>query len=215
MSAPMEWTGPIAEATAVADHQVYTSRDGRYRVVFSHIRYGSGPNGYPDVWYAFDVAKNKIIGEHRTQRAAERTCNEHAGMPADNSIDESNLKPERCNMAKKAKSTKTKTAESRATIPIATAAKTKPAKAPPANKGKAATEKRMSALDAAAKILGEFDRPMSAPELIEQMAAKGYWSSPNGKTPAATLYAAIIREIGSKGKEARFKKGEKGMFARV
>lgn len=208
----MEWTGPIAEATAVADHEVYTSSDGRYRIVFSHIRYGSGPTGYPDVWYAIDVAKNKIIGEHRTQRAAEATCAEHAGA-AFTTVDEMNLKPERCNMAKKAKSKAAKS-EPRATIPIATAAKTKPTKAP-ATTGKPATEKRMSALDAAAKVLGEFDRPMSAPELVEQMAAKGYWSSPNGKTPAATLYAAIIREIGSKGKEARFKKGEKGMFAKV
>ena len=32
---------------------------------------------------------------------------------------------------------------------------------------------------------------MSCPELIEAMAAKGYWKSPGGKTPASTLYTAV------------------------
>jgi len=39
------------------------------------------------------------------------------------------------------------------------------------------------------------------------------WSSPNGQTPAATLYSAILREIKTKGKEARFKKADGGLFA--
>jgi len=37
--------------------------------------------------------------------------------------------------------------------------------------------------------------------------------SPNGKTPHATLYSAIIREIATKGKEARFVKKDWAMFA--
>jgi len=49
--------------------------------------------------------------------------------------------------------------------------------------------------------------------MIEPMAAKKYWSSPGGKTPAATLYSAILREIQTKGKEARFRKTERGKFA--
>jgi hypothetical protein len=48
--------------------------------------------------------------------------------------------------------------------------------------------------------------------MIEAMAKKGYWSSPNGKTPHATLYAAILREINAKGNQARFKKTERGKF---
>ena len=36
--------------------------------------------------------------------------------------------------------------------------------------------------------------------------------SPGGKTPAATLYSAILREIQTKGKEARFKKSDRGLF---
>ena len=43
------------------------------------------------------------------------------------------------------------------------------------------------------------------------MLAKGLWTT-NGKTPEATIYAAIIREIAAKGKDARFKKVERGKF---
>jgi hypothetical protein len=31
------------------------------------------------------------------------------------------------------------------------------------------------------------------------MAAKGYWTSPAGRTPTATLYSAILRELKTKG----------------
>ena len=59
---------------------------------------------------------------------------------------------------------------------------------------------KMSALDAAAKVLAEAKEPMTTKEMIERMAAKGYWKSPGGKTPHATLYSAILREIQQKGK---------------
>jgi hypothetical protein len=36
---------------------------------------------------------------------------------------------------------------------------------------------------------------------------------PGGKTPHATLYSSIAREIRDKGKESRFKKSERGKFA--
>jgi hypothetical protein len=72
---------------------------------------------------------------------------------------------------------------------------------------------KLSALDAAARVLGETGQPMSCPELIAQMAAKGYWSSPQGKTPSATLYAAMAREIRLKGETARFAKTGPGRFA--
>jgi len=74
---------------------------------------------------------------------------------------------------------------------------------------------KLSALDAAAKVLGETGKPMSCNEMIETMAAKGYWSSPGGKTPASTLYSAILKEISTKGKESRFQKTDRGRFART
>jgi hypothetical protein len=98
--------------------------------------------------------------------------------------------------------TKTKKTESKATK------NAKPAKA----KASAKPDRKMSCLDAAAKILGESKEPLTTREMIEKMAAKKYWTSPGGKTPAATLYSAILREINGKGKEARFKKTERGHF---
>ena len=93
-------------------------------------------------------------------------------------------------------------------------AATKPATEPKAKKEKPAkAEGKMSALDAAVKVLGEAGAPMTTKAMIEAMAAKGYWTSPGGQTPAATLYAAILREINTKGDDARFTKTDRGLFA--
>ena len=54
---------------------------------------------------------------------------------------------------------------------------------------------------------------MTAKEMVAAAEAKGYWKSPGGKTPHATVYSAIIREIAAKGSEARFVKTERGKFA--
>ena len=74
-------------------------------------------------------------------------------------------------------------------------------------------DKKTSCLDAAAKVLAEAKQPMNAKELIEAMAAKKLWKSPGGKTPHATLYSAITREIAKKGDASRFKKADRGKFA--
>jgi hypothetical protein len=76
-----------------------------------------------------------------------------------------------------------------------------------------APAKKLSALGAAALVLREAGQPLSCPELIAQMAAKGYWSSPKGRTPAATLYAAIAREVKRKGAASRFVQTGPGRFA--
>ena len=51
--------------------------------------------------------------------------------------------------------------------------------------------KKLSALDAAVRVLGESGQAMNCQEMIEAMAAKGYWTSPGGKTPSSTLYTAV------------------------
>jgi hypothetical protein len=56
---------------------------------------------------------------------------------------------------------------------------------------------------------------MTCQEMIEAMAAKGYWTSPGGKTPSGTLYSAILRETQTKGEASRFMKTERGKFART
>ena len=94
---------------------------------------------------------------------------------------------------------------------VETTANAKPAKAKKPTKEK--VPGKLSALDAAAKVLAEAGEPMTSKEMIDAMAAKGYWTSPGGKTPQATLYAAILREIQAKGAEARFTKTERGHFA--
>jgi hypothetical protein len=67
-------------------------------------------------------------------------------------------------------------------------------------------EKKLSALDATSKVLVEAGQPMNCQDLIKAMAEKGYWTSSGGKTPHATLYAAILREITTKGADARVTK---------
>jgi hypothetical protein len=73
--------------------------------------------------------------------------------------------------------------------------------------------KRVSALDAAATVLAKAGKPMRAQELIAAMAEQGLWKSPGGKTPHATLYAAMMREARDRGTASRFKKVDRGQFA--
>jgi hypothetical protein len=94
----------------------------------------------------------------------------------------------------------------------------KAAKTPKTQKSRAvaptagAGAKPLSALDAAARVLRETGQALRCSELIAAMAAKGYWTSPAGKTPSATLYSALAREIQTKKDQARFRKAERGKF---
>ena len=89
--------------------------------------------------------------------------------------------------------------------------KTKGAKSGKAKK--ASGPKKLSAINAAAEVLTDAKDPMTCQELIEAMEKKGLWTSPGGKTPAATLYSAILREIQNRGADSRFTKTERGKFA--
>jgi hypothetical protein len=84
---------------------------------------------------------------------------------------------------------------------------------PPAAGGAGGEARGPSALDAAARVLAEAGRAMTCPELIAAMAAGGYWASPAGQTPSATLCSALLREITQKGARARFRKAGRGLFA--
>ena len=74
------------------------------------------------------------------------------------------------------------------------------------------TAGKLSALEAAVRVLVEAGRPLTCREMIDAMAAQKYWSSPAGKTPANTLYAAILREIQTKADQSRFRKVDRGRF---
>ena len=94
----------------------------------------------------------------------------------------------------------------------AKAAKKASAKSTAKKPGQDSKPKRLSALDAAAQLLAKRGEAMRTGEMIATMAEQGLWSSPHGKTPAATLYSAILREIEVKGTGARFRKVERGKF---
>jgi len=73
--------------------------------------------------------------------------------------------------------------------------------------------KRLSALDAAAKVLAEANGPLTCKQMLDAMVADGLWKpSQGGKTPANTLHAAIGTEIKKKGDAARFEKVGRGQF---
>jgi len=72
-------------------------------------------------------------------------------------------------------------------------------------------ERKPSGLDAAAMVLAEAGEPLNTKDMVERMLAKGLWRT-GGKTPAATIYAAILREITVKGDASRFRKTERGKF---
>lgn len=109
------------------------------------------------------------------------------------------------------KSTKKTAKQTKGTKAAATpksAAKSKAERKPAAD----AKPKRVSALDAAAEVLRKAGKPMRSQEIITAMAEQGLWTSPNGRTPASTLYAAVLRELRDKGASARFRKVDCGLF---
>ena len=88
-----------------------------------------------------------------------------------------------------------------------------------ATEGKPKTRKKavredgtLSGLDAAAQVLAEVGQPLNAKEILERILAKGLWKT-SGKTPEATLYSAMLREMQKEGEGARFAKAaERGKF---
>ena len=75
--------------------------------------------------------------------------------------------------------------------------------------------KRMGLVSAAIQILADpgADAAMNCQELVKQATQRGLWQPMAGKTPASTLYAAILREIKDKGEASRFRKTDRGKFA--
>jgi len=77
-----------------------------------------------------------------------------------------------------------------------------------------AKEKRVGLVEAAIQVMKASGKPMNCQEVVKAILEKKLWET-TGKTPAATLYASILREIQKKGSEARFKKVDRGQFALV
>jgi len=86
---------------------------------------------------------------------------------------------------------------------------------PPKRPGSAAAPARAEpagGLDAALSVLRQAGSPMRVRAISEAVIKQGLWS-PGGRTPWATLSAAMGREIRLKGRAARFRKAERGLFA--
>lgn len=82
----------------------------------------------------------------------------------------------------------------------------------PEQKPKTEKPGKMSLLDAAAQILKGNKEPMACNGIVDAAIELKLWTT-NGKTPASTLYAALIREIKAKGRDSRFEKTGRGLFA--
>jgi len=104
-----------------------------------------------------------------------------------------------------------KKAKAKVEAPETPVAETATAAEPKARKKAERKDGTMSGLDAAAKVLADAGGPLNCKTIVERAIEKGYWKT-NGKTPAGTVYAAILREIQKKGDAARFTKTERGMF---
>lgn len=96
-----------------------------------------------------------------------------------------------------------------------TTRKTCPKKAPVKTKRTVPEQSRqkVSQMQAAAIVLAQSHSPMTCGEMVTAMVDQKLWSSPNGQTPAATLYAALLRHIRVHGKTSQFKKVGPGQFA--
>ena len=83
-------------------------------------------------------------------------------------------------------------------------AATDKAKKPRAKKQKAAKKpKRLSGLDAAARVLEESGEPMGVKQIVDVAESKGYWKSPGGKTPCSwawpgTYASRKMKKIGDR-----------------
>lgn len=101
----------------------------------------------------------------------------------------------------------------REVTPVAPADPVVPATVPAAKVEVPKPERKLSLIKAAAEILSD-GIPRNCGEIVRVAGERGLWSSPKGKTPAATLHTALITEIRVKGEASRFAKVDRGLFAR-
>ena len=82
---------------------------------------------------------------------------------------------------------------------------------------KSSMRKKVSALDAAVMVLRDSTTAMTPKEIFAAIVERRLWASKKGKTPCATLAAAMGREIAVGARDgkttSRFVKTERGRFA--
>ena len=110
------------------------------------------------------------------------------------------------------KTTKSVEAASKPAPRAKVAKEAKPKSATKAAATPAQPMEKLSQIAAAERVLAEAKVPLTCKAMVDAMSVKGYWSSPGGKTPEATLYASLLRHIRQHGDEARFAKVDRGLF---
>lgn len=150
--------------------------------------------------------------------------NSHGGWDATNLTTNKKVRIKSAQRLRAPANTSTPTAATSATKKAATPAPSTPAPAAekrgpkakpdapvkPARKTKAPKTRKASGLDLAAQVLAKAKEALSAKDIAERVIAAG-WTT-KGATPQATLYAAIVREVAARGKDARFRKTGRGLF---
>jgi hypothetical protein len=77
MIEPLVWKQRCRnDKTAVADRKIWGTKCGKYRITYSHIRYGEGI--LSDKWYAEELDNNghtwEIISKHEKKDTAQKAC---------------------------------------------------------------------------------------------------------------------------------------------
>ncbi len=78
--------------------------------------------------------------------------------------------------------------------------------------GQAKPARKPALLDFAVRVLRDSSEPLGTKEMVAKIIGAGWWNT-KGRTPEATLYSAIIREIGCRDGKTRFVKEGRGRFA--
>ena len=73
-------------------------------------------------------------------------------------------------------------------------------------------EYSLNALDAAQRVLREAKKPLTCQEIVDRAIRRKLWRT-EGATPQNSLNAAMARDIKANGKESRFVKTGRGLFA--
>ena len=66
-------------------------------------------------------------------------------------------------------------------------------------------------LKQAEQVLAEAGEPLGCQEIVKRMLDQGLWAT-SGKTPHATIYSALLRDLQKNGEGSRFRKVDRGRF---
>ena len=159
-------------------------------------------------WDAINTKTGKRIHVKAAKRLLE-LVDPRTGKPMTNPVAAT------CEPAAESSQTTTEEPKRDTAQPVATGSEAEePAEEPVEETSQAAAQgKKMSLIEAAIMVMRDLGEPMNTKRMVALVAERGLWQpSRGGKTPAATLYSSILREMRDKGDSSRFEKKERGKF---